>query len=77
LPQFKGKSCDVFMSERDNSVRHRRSPRVVMGFLRMLKRLSGMLVSCQMILFSLQLPCAMSVRGDVVQFCGALVILVV
>jgi len=68
--------CDVIMAERVDGVSRRRRQRMPMSVFGVLQGLPGILVSRQVILFSLLLADTMGMRGAVVQFGGSLMILV-
>ena len=63
------------MSERGDAMPHR-SLRVPMSFRRVLVGLTRLFVSSQVLLLSVLLPHTVGVRGDIVQFGGLLMILV-
>ena len=65
------------ISEWDGAMRSHSRLRVLMSLCRVLEGLPCMLVSRQVILFSVLLGGAMGMRSQIVQFGGSLVILIV
>src|SRR5580704_8776443 len=76
-PELVSQRRDVIMSERGDAMSVFRRVTMLMGVLRVLKSLPRMLVSRLVILFSLLLRNPMAMRSGVVQFGGALMVLVV
>jgi len=75
LPEFIRQGRDVGMAKSGDAVASS-GLSVLVSALRMLQSFPGILVSSQMILFSLLRRDTMGMRGDVMQFGGSLVILV-
>ena len=76
LPQFIREGCDVGVSECGDSVSNRRLGRLPMRFGGMLLFLARVFVSGEMFLFSVLFGNAMGVRGQIAQFGGFRMVLV-
>jgi hypothetical protein len=77
LPKLISENLNVMVAEGGNAVPVGRGLSQAMSSLRMLKRLAGVLVTAQVLPLIVLRRNTMGVRGVIVQFGGALVILVV